>query len=100
MKPNNTSQIWYVYMVRCTDRTLYTGIAKDLVKRMGEHNSGMGAKYTRGRTPVELVFVESANSQGEALRREYQIKQMSRDQKLRIIEGFSSDSKRTDPGHF
>lgn len=75
-------------MVRCADRTIYTGIAKDLGRRVAEHNSGSGAKYTRGRAPVELVFAEDLNSHGEALRREYEIKQMSRARKLRLIEGF------------
>ncbi|MBT3048567.1 MAG: GIY-YIG nuclease family protein [Candidatus Thiodiazotropha sp.] len=88
MKPSNPSRFWTVYMVRCADRTIYTGIAKDLGRRVAEHNSGSGAKYTRGRAPVELVFAEDLNSHGEALRREYEIKQMSRARKLRLIEGF------------
>ncbi|MBT2971188.1 MAG: hypothetical protein B6D72_03755 [gamma proteobacterium symbiont of Ctena orbiculata] len=88
MKPSNDPHFWHVYMVRCADRTIYTGIAKDVVRRVAEHNSGSGAKYTRGRAPVELVFAEAVNSHGEALRREYEIKQMNREQKLRIIEGF------------
>ncbi|MET0068911.1 MAG: GIY-YIG nuclease family protein [Candidatus Thiodiazotropha sp.] len=88
MKPSNPPRYWTVYMVRCADRTIYTGIARDLVRRVAEHNSGSGAKYTRGRAPVELVFAEDLNSHGEALRREYEIKQMSRARKLRLIEGF------------
>ena len=72
---------WYVYMVRCADASLYTGIAKDPVARLAQHNDGIGAKYTRTRRPVELVHIESAADHGSALRREYQIKQMSAAQK-------------------
>ncbi|MES9993137.1 MAG: GIY-YIG nuclease family protein [Candidatus Thiodiazotropha sp.] len=95
---SNVPQFWYVYMVRCADRTLYTGIAKDLAKRVEQHNNGSGAKYTRGRAPVELVFAESTDSHGEALRREYEIKRMSREQKLRIIEEYACNPERCEVG--
>ncbi|MCU7918477.1 MAG: GIY-YIG nuclease family protein [Candidatus Thiodiazotropha sp. (ex Dulcina madagascariensis)] len=76
---------WCVYILRCADQTLYTGIAKDLSKRLAQHNKGAGAKYTRGRAPVELVFVESVQSHGDALRREYTIKRMSTAAKQNMI---------------
>lgn len=78
---------WYVYIVRCSDDSLYTGIARDLQQRIDEHNEGKrGARYTRGRRPVELVYRESAADRSSAQRREYRIKQLSRAQKRRLIE--------------
>ena len=70
---------WRVYIVRCSDGTLYTGIARDLGKRIAEHNSDAGgARYTRSRRPVELVYSEEAPSRSEALKREYEIKRLPR----------------------
>ena len=79
---------WTVYIVRCADGTLYTGITRDAVRRVEEHNShdGLGARYTRSRQPVALVYQEAATSRSEALKREYQIKQMSREAKQRLSE--------------
>ena len=77
--------MWYVYMLRCSDRTLYTGITNDLSARIRAHNAGTGAKYTRGRGPVELVYTEELPTHGEALRREYAIKQLKKEQKLALI---------------
>jgi len=79
---------WFVYILRCADDTLYTGIAKDVEKRLLQHNTDdkVGAKYTRARRPVELVFHEVSQSRSEALKREYEIKKMSRQQKLDLIE--------------
>jgi putative endonuclease len=65
---------WHVYIVRCADRSLYTGIARDLAARIDAHNAGKGAKYTRARRPVELVYCEQAPDRGTALRRELAIK--------------------------
>ena len=68
---------WYVYIVRCNDGTLYTGITKNLDKRIDEHNSGNGgAKYTRPRRPVTLVYTEQVESRSDAAKREYQLKRM------------------------
>jgi len=68
---------WYVYIVRCNDSTLYTGIAKDFKRRIVEHNSeNSGAKYTRPRRPVELIYSEKFESRSDALKREHQIKRM------------------------
>jgi putative endonuclease len=86
MSLRQDNKTWYVYIVRCSDRTLYTGIARNIEKRIEQHNSGQGAKYTRGRRPVELVLIEEMSSHGDALRREYQIKRLSLSRKLEIIE--------------
>ena len=77
---------WAVYILRCADGTLYTGIAPDVEKRVQKHNEGKGAKYTRGRTPVELVYREEHPNRAEASKREYQIKQLSRAEKLELIK--------------
>lgn len=75
-------QTWFVYILKCADQTLYTGITNDLEKRIQKHNEGKGAKYTRGRGPVSLVGFSVCYSQGEALKLEYKIKKLSRDEKL------------------
>jgi putative endonuclease len=77
---------WLVYMVRCADRTLYTGVTTDAEKRVAEHNRGRGAKYTRNRLPVELVFVEAVGDRGAALRREWEIKRLRASEKEELIE--------------
>lgn len=79
----------YVYILKCKDNTLYTGWTKDLDKRIATHNSGKGAKYTRGRTPVELIYYESLNSKEEALKREREIKKLDRQRKLKLINSKS-----------
>ncbi len=71
----------YVYMVQCADGTFYTGYAADVEQRLRAHNSGKGAKYTRGRLPVKLVYVERAANRSEALRRESAIKKLRRREK-------------------
>lgn len=76
---------WFVYILRCGDGTLYTGITDDLDRRLAKHRAGEGAKYTRGRGPLELCYREEAASHSEALRREYAIKQLTRAQKLALI---------------
>ena len=77
---------WYVYMLRCADDTLYTGITTDLERRVEEHNSGRaGAKYTRARRPVVLVYSEAAEDRPQAARRESQFKKLSRQQKLELF---------------
>jgi putative endonuclease len=78
----SSSERWYVYIVKCSDNTLYTGIAKDIYKRIEQHNKGKGAKYTRGRGPVTLVKSFECLTKGEALRLEYQTKQLSKKEKL------------------
>ena len=76
----------YVYMLRCNDGSLYTGWTTDLVKRVKAHSSGKGAKYTRAHLPVELVYHEVYNSKEDAMAREYALKQLSRQEKLCLIE--------------
>ena len=76
----------YVYVLRCADDTLYTGYTTDVERRVAEHDAGEGAKYTRGRTPVELRHVESFDSKSAALSREHEIKSLSRAEKDRLIE--------------
>ena len=77
---------WSVYILRCADGTLYTGIAPDVEKRVALHNAGKGAKYTRGRGPVELVYREELEDRAAASKREYAIKQLSRAEKLALME--------------
>jgi putative endonuclease len=80
--PVDHQEHWWVYLVKCKDKTLYTGIAKDCVKRIEQHNKGKGAKYTRSRTPVKLIKRFVCHSKSEALKLEYKIKQLSREEKL------------------
>ena len=75
----------YAYVLRCSDDTFYTGYTTDVERRVREHDAGEGAKYTRGRTPVELVHVEGFDSKSAAMSREYEIKQLSRTQKERLV---------------
>ena len=77
----------WVYVVRCADGTLYTGYTTDVERRIAEHDAGEGAKYTRGRTPVELRHVERFESRSTAMSREYEIKGLSRREKERLVEG-------------
>jgi putative endonuclease len=76
----------YVYVLRCADDTLYTGYTTDVERRVAEHDAGEGAKYTRGRTPVELVHVEAFDSRSAAMSREHEIKQLSRGAKESLLD--------------
>lgn len=78
---------WTVYILRCGDGTLYTGVTNDLPRRLEAHQSGKGAKYTRSRPPVELVYREAAADKSAALRREIAIKRLDRRGKLALIAG-------------
>lgn len=77
---------YYVYMLYCADGTLYTGSTNDPKKRVTKHNRKRGAKYTRNRTPVQLVYLEEVEDKSTALKREHQIKQLSRFEKLSLID--------------
>jgi putative endonuclease len=77
--------MWFVYMVECADGSLYTGIARDLEQRIATHNKGKGARYTRSRLPVRLVWSETARDRSAASQREAQIKSMGRNAKLALI---------------
>ncbi len=81
----SVSKFWFVYLVVCADGSFYTGVAKDVAARVEQHNQGKGAKYTRGRRPVELLYCEEVGCQGEALRRERAIKRLPRNKKLQLI---------------
>ena len=81
----------YTYIVKCSDGTYYTGWTNNLEKRIQSHKSGTGAKYTRPRLPVTLVYYETFSTKQEAMRREYAIKQLSRQQKESLIRSFASD---------
>ena len=75
----------YVYVLECADGTLYTGYTTDVARRVAEHDAGEGAKYTRGRTPVDLRHVETFDSKSAALSREHEIKSLSRASKERLL---------------
>ncbi|MCI5899990.1 MAG: GIY-YIG nuclease family protein [Firmicutes bacterium] len=85
MERKEKAQSCYTYIVRCQDDTLYTGWTTDLARRITAHNSGKGAKYTKSRSPVELVYYESFTDKREAMRREYAIKQLARKEKENLI---------------
>ena len=76
---------WTVYLARCSDGTLYTGVTTDPKRRLAEHNAGCGGAYTRGRVPVVLVYREEVSDRSGALKREYAIKRLSRDEKERLV---------------
>ena len=76
---------WCVYILRCGDDTLYTGMTDDFDKRLAAHRAGKGAKYTRGRSPLEPVYREMCENLSAALKREHAIKQLTRAQKLELI---------------
>ncbi|MBQ6133283.1 MAG: GIY-YIG nuclease family protein [Lachnospiraceae bacterium] len=83
----NKENDYCVYMVCCADNSLYTGIAVDVEKRIEVHNSGKGAKYTRSRLPVSLVYKEEGFTKSEALKRELEIKDLTRKEKEALIQG-------------
>ena len=78
-------QAWYVYILQCADGTLYTGITNNPNRRLKAHNAGTASKYTRVRRPVDMVYQEETDTKGNALRRELQIKSMSRHQKMDLL---------------
>lgn len=84
MKSKNNMN--YTYILRCSDDTLYCGWTNNLEKRLASHNAGKGAKYTHTRIPVELIYYETFETKEEAMRREFAIKQLTRQQKLKLIE--------------
>lgn len=76
---------WYLYILRCKDGSLYTGITTDVEKRLEAHRAGKGAKYTRGRAPLELVYREECGDHSAALKREWEIKALPKEEKLKMI---------------
>jgi putative endonuclease len=85
MKHPDTWRPWVVYIVECSDGTYYTGISNNLSKRLLTHNSGKGAKYTRGRLPVALMWFKSCENKSEASKLEYKIKKLSKKAKIKLI---------------
>ncbi|RLS40613.1 MAG: GIY-YIG nuclease family protein [Planctomycetota bacterium] len=75
---------WWVYMLRCADGTLYTGVSTDAERRLTQHNAGTASRYTRARLPVKMIWRETQSGHGDALRRETAIKKLSRAEKLRL----------------
>lgn len=84
-RPMPVAKGWFVYVVRCNDGSLYTGITTDVGARVATHSAGKGAAYTRARRPVELVFWARARTMSSALKRELRLKALSRDEKLRLV---------------
>ncbi len=83
----------YTYILKCRDGSLYTGWTTDLERRLKEHNSGKGAKYTKSRRPVVLAYYETFDTKEEAMKREYAIKQLKRKDKLMLLESREIESK-------
>lgn len=86
---------WYVYILKCGDGTLYTGVTDSPARRVKVHNSGKGAKYTRSRLPVKLVYEESVPTKSSALKREIAIKRLSRPLKLQLLKSARAKKSRT-----
>lgn len=86
--------MYFAYIMRCADGTLYTGYTDDIARREAAHNSGRGAKYTRSRLPVKMVYHESFATRFEAMKRECAIKRLSREQKLKLISEHSNTGQK------
>lgn len=85
-KPKLDENLWYVYILECNDKTLYTGVTNDIENRLHQHNYGqVGAKYTRARRPVKLLYTEEQKNKSEAMKREHAIKKLKRAEKLKLI---------------
>jgi len=84
---NSSNSPWFVYIVRCADGTFYTGCTNDINNRLQAHNAGKGAHYTKGRGPVELLYTENVANRSEAQKRESQIKQLTRSEKIELFSG-------------
>ena len=77
---------WYLYILRCGDGSLYTGITTDVQRRLEDHRTGKGARYTRGRTPLELVYREACGTHSDALKRELAVKALKRSEKEKLLQ--------------
>jgi putative endonuclease len=84
-KQNN----WYIYILECSDKSLYTGITTNIDRRVLEHNTGKGSKYTKIRRPVKLIALFNAENRSQASKEEYRIKQLTKKEKLKLCEGQS-----------
>lgn len=90
MAKDGIEKMWSVYILRCADGTLYTGITNNIERRLAVHNSGKGAKYTARRTPVHLVYSEPSENRSTATKREYAVKKLSRARKIKLIQTVKS----------
>ena len=86
MRAKKVIERWFVYMVECSDQSIYTGISNDVEARIAKHNSGEGAKYTKGRTPVILRAQFEYKNRSEASKAEFALKRLSKEEKLRLIK--------------
>jgi putative endonuclease len=86
----NSRNGWFLYILECADGSFYTGITNDLEKRLLAHNEGTASKYTRARTPVRIVYSEPVGDRSSATKRELQIKKLSRTQKSKLIQNWTS----------
>ena len=93
IESTNNAGDWVVYILQCSDGTLYTGMTSDVTRRVEQHNAGTAARYTRARTPVKLVYREPAKNRSAALKREYAIKQLSRNEKDALITQHNNQSR-------
>ena len=84
-KKKGASGLWYLYVLQCSDNTLYTGITNDLGRRIKQHNNGTASRYTRSRLPVTLAYQERCRGRSNALKKEYAMKQLSREEKGKYI---------------
>ena len=82
---------WYLYILKCADGTFYTGITDDVSRRLAEHNTGKGAKYTRGRGPLTLGFCKEVGTKSESLKEEYRVKQLPRTVKEEMCSQYSGE---------
>lgn len=87
------NKVWFLYILRCGDESLYTGITTDVERRYAAHCAGKGAKYTRGRGPLALVYCEECGSHSDALRRELAVKALTRQEKEALIDGAAEGEK-------
>lgn len=82
---------WFIYILECSDKTLYIGVTNDLDERLKKHNAGKGAKYTRGRGPVKMLFSQSFDSKSDACKEEYRLKKLTREEKFELIKSVLSE---------
>jgi putative endonuclease len=87
--------VWFTYIVECSDKTLYTGTTNNLDERISKHNEGTGAKYTRGRGPVKILYSHSFESRSEACKHEYELKQLSKTAKVDIVQSTHNEMNRS-----
>jgi putative endonuclease len=85
--------MWFVYLLRCSDDSIYCGITNNLDRRIKAHSNGKGAKFTRSRLPILLIYLEERENRSEALKREYEIKKMSKKDKIILTKNFLDSSK-------